>query len=203
MALYVQTEHDCLTQDLMLIRRSAAGDQHAFRELVEKHHGNIYNLCLSITASTQDAEDLTQETFLKAHARLSDFRPGKKFSSWLYSIALNKCRNLLRRRKIVRFVSFGFVRGEDVRGREIDPPDTGPSIEAILERREMETLISKLVRKLPEQLKEVFMLHHVRRIPEREIADILGISLNNVRVRICRAKEYLWKEFSGTIGSGV
>ncbi|HEY8552102.1 MAG TPA: sigma-70 family RNA polymerase sigma factor [Thermaerobacter sp.] len=82
-----------------LVRQASQGDHEAFAELVRRHHGMVYNLCLRLVGQAADAADVTQEAFLRAYTRLGAFRGQGRFRTWLYRIAINACRDELRRRR--------------------------------------------------------------------------------------------------------
>src|SRR5438034_9785485 len=100
-------------EDQQAIRAALSGDQEGFRRLVDKHAGSIFNLAYRMTGNAADAEDLAQEAFLQAYARLADFRAGARFHPWLYTIALNLCRSRLRRKSLPRWLPVPRGTGED------------------------------------------------------------------------------------------
>lgn len=190
----------------MLVEEALAGRPEAFRKIVEKHQDGLYGLCLRMTGKREDAEDAVQEAFLAVFNRLPEYQPGHKLSNWLYTVALNRCRSLLRRRRILRFFSLdggpngngnGDGDGEGLLGRLQsldDPPDAG------LEREGAEGLARRMIERLPDTLKAPFILRHLERMPYDDIARVLGLSLEAVKVRLHRAKLLLWKEFGAELG---
>src|SRR5258708_625487 len=102
-------------EDQEAIRAVLSGDEGAFRRLVDRYASSIFNLAYRMTGNAADAEDLAQEAFLQAYARLKDFRVGSRFHPWIYTIALNFCRSHLRRRSLPKWLPLA-------RGRADEPP---------------------------------------------------------------------------------
>lgn len=183
--------------DLIVIREVLQGHTEAFRQLVEKYQDFIYNLCYRTLGNKQEAEDVTQETFLKVYKRLADFKVDYKLSNWLYTIALNLCKNIMRKKKILRFFSLdhSYTTGDGEDEKTLDIPSGEISIESELEGKETQKRLEKLINALPDSLKIPFILRYFQNVTDDEIAEIMGLSLDNVRVRVYRAKTQLWKEF--------
>src|SRR5260221_11792612 len=114
-------------EDLEAIRAALSGDEEAFRLLVDKYARSIFNLAYRMTGNAADAEDLAQEAFLQAYARLKDFRVGSRFHPWIYTIALNFCRSHLRRRSLPKWLPLARGRADkpppepDISDRSLDP----------------------------------------------------------------------------------
>jgi len=181
-----------IAQDQQNIQAALGGDQDAFRRLVEKYQGYLFNLCWRVTQNRQDASDLTQETFLKFYTHLKDYHPGQKLSNWLYTIALNECRKQLRRRKIVQFFSL-----TDEDRVETEAPGLGADQKEAQDQSQR--LLGKLVADLPESLRTPFVLRYFEELNDEAIAQVTGLSLSNVRVRIHRARHYLWEKHGNLI----
>ena len=112
------------TAEARFIEKLKNGDEMAFHRLVELYGNHVYSLLLTKTGDPEEAKDLAQETFLRAYTRLTTFREGARFSTWLYTIALNVTRSELRKRKARKNrppLSLDAARNEDGRGTE--PPD--------------------------------------------------------------------------------
>lgn len=166
--------------ELELIRQAAGGRSEAFRRLVERNQAAVFHLSLRMLGDREEAEDVVQETFLRLYRHLPDYKAGHKLSNWLYTIALNLCRNKLRRRKVLRFFSL-----EAWTGAEPAEPEAAQTRETF----------DRMVATLPESLREAFLLRYLHELPDEEIAGVLGLSVGNVRVRIHRAKARLWETF--------
>lgn len=162
---------------------------------MENHQGAVYGLSLKLLGDRQEAEDVVQETFLRLYRHLADFKAGHKLSNWLYTIALNISRNRLRRRKVLRFFSLeGWTRPDE------DAPEVAtsePGVEDSLTATEGSDALERMIQVLPDALREPFLLRYMQEMPDQRIAEVLGVSLGNVRVRIHRAKARLWERFGG------
>src|SRR6266446_1518686 len=179
-------------EDQEAIRAALSGDQEGFRRLVDKYAGSIFNLAYRMTGNPADAEDLAQEAFLQAYARLQDFRLGARFHPWIYTIALNLCRSHLRRRSLPRWLPVLRGRGED-RAPEAEISDGSPDPEQALLAREAEERLQKAIDALPSKYREVFVLRQSQELSYEEIAGLLGLPLGTVEVRLFRARRLLLK----------
>ena len=179
-------------EDQQAIRAALSGDQEGFRRLVDKYAGSIFNLAYRMTGNPADAEDLAQEAFLQAYARLQDFRIGSRFHPWIYTIALNLCRSHLRRRSLPRWLPVLRGRGED-RAPEAEISDRSPDPEQALLAQEAEEHLQKAIDALPPKYREVFVLRQSQELSYEEIAGLLGLPLGTVEVRLFRARRLLLK----------
>lgn len=170
------------------------GAKSSFEDILRSYHRRIYNLCFSMLRDRHEAEDVSQDTFLRLFEHISSGRAVKNHGNLAYTIALNKCRNRLRRRKLICFLSFDFLSG----GRwhsGMEPPSSPSRPDLELQKNEVHRYLSDCVNSLPQYLKEAFLLHLNQRLPRERIAEILGITLNNARVRISRAEKILWEKY--------
>ena len=177
-------------EDQQAIRAVLAGDRESFRQLVDRHSGSVFNLAYRMTGNAADAEDLTQESFLQAFARLQDFRPGARFHPWIYTIALNLCRSHLRRRSLSRWLWPGRP-SEDARAVQTEPPARSADPEQELLAREADACLSSAVQALPAKYREVFLLRQGQGLSYEEIAAVLGLPLGTVEARLFRARRRL------------
>jgi RNA polymerase sigma-70 factor (ECF subfamily) len=182
--------------DLEAIRAVLSGEEEAFRHLVDKYASSIFNLAYRMTGNAADAEDLAQEAFLQAFARLRDFRVGSRFHPWIYTIAINLCRSHLRRRSLPRWLAPPRERGEEVPQPEL--PEPSPDPEQALLSREAEASLRKAVRDLPSKYREVFVLRQSQELSYEEIAALLGLPLGTVEVRLFRARRLLLKSLEAS-----
>jgi RNA polymerase sigma-70 factor (ECF subfamily) len=176
--------------DLEAIRRVLAGQPDEFRALVDKYGPSIFNLAYRMTGSAPDAEDLAQEALLQAYARLGDFRVGSRFHPWLYTIALNLCRNHLRRKALVRWLPLQSQTPED-RPPDIEPVDHGLDPEQALLDKEGDLRLQRALQALPAKYREVFLLRQAQGLSYEEIAQVAGLPLGTVEVRLFRARKKL------------
>ncbi len=174
--------------DAALVRRARAGDGEAFRELVERHERAIFRLAQHITQNAQDAEDVLQETFLRAFEHLDEFRGDSKFSTWLVRIAVNQALMKLRKRKSDRSVSLDetFDTGEDVVVREIAVWEGDP--EQLYSQAELRNILASAIDSLPPIFRTVFALRDIEELSTEETAQILNLSVPAVKSRLLRAR---------------
>ena len=165
------------TSDFLLVHRARAGDEEACERLVRKYYPSIYQYCLLHIYDTYEAEDLTQEVFVRAFASLERYREYGKVKNYLYTIAGNVVKNYYKKKK-------------DILLDELPEVETENREETVDIRLDIE----QAVRKLPEELREVAILSFFQELKQREIAELLQIKLSLVKYRIGRAKELLIKE---------
>ncbi|MEK7872505.1 MAG: sigma-70 family RNA polymerase sigma factor [Chloroflexota bacterium] len=182
-------------EDARLVAQAARGDPQSFRRLIEKYQDLIYDLCLRMLGNPQDAEDVAQETFLTLHRCLGGYRKGGKLSNWLYTVAINRCRSRLRKRRILRFFSLDSGAEDAEDAPRLEPPSLEAPLDAALARAEAERWAQRLVDSLPDPLKAPFVLRHLKEMSYEEISDALELPVSNVKVRLHRAKLFLWKRF--------
>jgi RNA polymerase sigma-70 factor (ECF subfamily) len=176
-------------EDQQAIRAVLAGDPEAFRSLVDRHSRSILNLAYRMTGDAADAEDLTQESFLLAYARLREFRPGARFHPWLYTIALNLCRTHLRRRALARW--WPTARAREGGPTVAEPRESAPDPEQALLGREADQRLQDAIRALPARYREVFVLRQAQGLSYEEIAGLLDLPLGTVEARLFRARRRL------------
>jgi RNA polymerase sigma-70 factor (ECF subfamily) len=185
--------------DAALLALAQAGDEDAFAALVERYQDYIFHLCARVSGSRADAADLCQDCFLKLHRHLGRIDPARKLSNWLYTVALNDCRALLRRRKIARFFSLD-ARRED--GLAFDPPAPGASPAQQAEQGQLRRALAQAVQTLPQSMREAFVLRHELELSHAEVAEQLDMQEGAVRVLMHRARQRLRKEMEA-LGHGM
>lgn len=168
-----------------LIARAQAGEHRAFAVLVRQYQDRVFRFILRLVGARDEAMDLTQETFMKAHQALPGWRPEAQFRTWLFSIAHNASLDLLRRRKHVEFVSLA-----DLPGGEEDHamPDPARQPDERLADRQSIELLERTLRELPAEHREILLLREVEDMSYAEIAATLGIAEGTVKSRIARAR---------------
>jgi len=162
-----------------LVRRAQQGDQAAFQALYGEHVGRVYALCLRLTADPAQAEELTQDAFVRAWERLASFRGESAFSSWLYRLTVN-----------VVFLGRRTTRRRELRVLAVEDP-------AVLERGGREATpglgvdLERAVAALPAGARAVFVLHDVEGYQHREIAELTGIAVGTSKAQLFRARRLL------------
>ena len=177
--------------DFSLVQRTNSGDLDSFAALVTRYEQRIYRLVLGVLKHNEDAEDVTQETFIQAFRALPGFRGDALFYTWLYRIALN--RALSRRAQQRSWAAHFHTDGDDARIAEAmsDAPlqDDGPA--AQLEYKQALQTIERILTEMPEKFADALILRVVEGLSYEEISDVRAMSVNTVRTRIFRAREFL------------
>lgn len=168
-------------EDQQLVQKARAGDRYAFNLLVWKWERAIYNLALRLLGSEDDAVEVCQEVFIRAYTHLKDFRGDARFSTWLYRIAINCCRNLMRSRKRRREVAMDFYDGADP---AIHRLDATPEQEQSYHRAQMVTRVLEAMQALPEDQRTVIELRVLHDLGVEEVASIMGIPTGTVKSRL-------------------
>lgn len=168
-------------EDQQLVQKARAGDRYAFNLLVWKWERAIYNLALRLLGSEDDAVEVCQEVFIRAYTHLKDFRGDARFSTWLYRIAINCCRNLMRSRKRRREVAMDFYDGADP---AIHRLDATPEQEQSYHRAQMATRVLEAMQALPEDQRTVIELRVLHDLGVEEVASIMGIPPGTVKSRL-------------------
>jgi RNA polymerase sigma-70 factor, ECF subfamily len=171
-----------------LVARAKTGDAQAFTDLVNQYERKIYRLAKHITQNDEDAEDVLQETFLKAYEHLDNFQGNSKFYTWIVRIAVNESLMKLRKRKGDRTVPLDepVDTGEEMVTREIAVWDDNP--EQRYSREEVQDILDKAVEGLKPDFRTVFILRDIEELSTEETAEALGISIPAVKSRLLRAR---------------
>ena len=179
-----------------LVARARDGDSEAFNELVNRYSRKIYRLAKHITQNDEDAEDVLQETFLKAYEHLNGFQGQSKFYTWIVRIAVNEALMKLRKRKSDRSVPLDepLDTGEDTVVREIAVWDENP--EQKYSREELAQILDEAVQGLKPVFRTVFVLRDIEELSTEEAAEALGISVPAVKSRLLRARLQLREKLS-------
>ncbi len=189
------SETDTIDADELLIERIKAGDMAAYNVMVIRHYDRIFSRVLQLLNNKQDAEEVTQDTFIRAHRGLENFRGDASFSTWLYQIATNLAHNRYWywfRRKRDQSISLDQPQCEDgsLTLENVMPcADENPA-EAVV-TQEFVDRVSACMQYLNDKHKEVLILRNVKNLTYDEIAQQLEISVGTVKSRIARARESL------------
>ena len=173
-----------------LIQQALQGDENAYKEIVERYRGQIYSLIIRMVKNKEEAEDLTQETFIKAFRALASFNAEYAFSTWLYKIAANNCIDYFRKKRLKTFPLDTPIQVKDGElRREYPTHEQGPEMGLISKEKTIQ--IHDAINSLPKKYREAILLRHTKDKSYEEIADDLKIPLGTVKVRIFRAREML------------
>ncbi len=171
-----------MVSDGELLARVLAGDVGGFEELVRKYQSRLFNTIFHVLGNVHDAEELTQEAFLKAWSHLAEFRQASSFYTWLYRIAMNLVATRRRlRRGNAPLEIFGEQTGSTVTDHRNNPS-------GFLESEEICQQVREALGKLPPAYREILVLREIEGLDYRAIAEVLGIPVNTVRSRLFRAR---------------
>jgi RNA polymerase sigma-70 factor (ECF subfamily) len=171
-----------------LLARCRIGDLEAFAQLVQRYRNRIFNLAWQLLGNRDDAEDVTQETFLQAFEHLSEFRGEAQMLTWLYRIAVNACKMKMRQRRFIEPLPEDFEPAEEIDWSAVE--------ERWLLKRKIDTVLAKL----SEPLRLVLVLREMHELSYEEIASVLGIPVGTVRSRLFEARRkfaQIWREIFG------
>jgi RNA polymerase sigma-70 factor (ECF subfamily) len=186
-------------EDKELIRLALDGQQDAYKRIMQKYRNSIYHLIVRMIGYQHEAEDLTQEAFIKAFNSLASFNDEFAFSTWLYKIATNNCIDHLRKRKLKTFSIDKPIDGHDgEQGFEIPDATYQPDSD-ILQSQQSRT-IQSAIDSLPDKYQRVIVMRHQEEKSYEEIAEELNLPLGTVKAHIFRAREMLYKQLRGRVG---
>ena len=189
--------------DERLLAKSMAGDRAAFRLLVERYSGEVFQFVLRFTRSAAVAEDVVQETFLQVYQSAGSFDPKRSFRPWLFAIAANKARDQLRsssRRREVALSAGGGSRDEqEVSLLDFLSAETASPGEA-MEVNEQREVVRGIVSRMPDNLREVLVMGYYHHFPYKDIAEMLGIPLGTVKSRLHAAVSYFAEAYKAASG---
>jgi len=180
-------------RDNLLIEQCLNGRQGSFSKLIDKYKKLTFNVAYRMTNNLQDAEDISQEVFIRVYRSLYNFDPQYKFSTWLYQMTLNICRDRFRKGKIPSISLDAPLKEDDQKDFSSIIPDNQNNPEDIIIGVEQTNIINDLITSLPPKYREVIVLRHLRDLSYEEMSKILNISLGSVKTRLFRARELLRK----------
>jgi RNA polymerase sigma-70 factor (ECF subfamily) len=177
--------------DEELVSRSMSGDSESFNQLIKRWERPIYALAYRTIGREDDARDVVQETFLRAFRGLSGFKGQAKFSSWLYRITLNLCRDWMRRQR--RAPVIATPDGVDL----VELAGESENVEtadAAVARKDLSRMVARAMSALPEEQRAAIVLKEYHGLTFQEIADLLGCPLSTVKTRLYQGLTVLRKE---------
>ena len=171
--------------DPYLIEKALQGDSNAFGQLVQKYQAFVFTIVIRIVKVREEAEEVAQDTFIKAYESLSSFRGDSKFSSWLYSIAYRKALDALRKSK--KNSNLELI-------EEITESETSTIENALsyIEEKERKEIIQKCIKELSEQEAAIITFFYFEELSIKEISKITELSENNVKVKLYRSRKKLF-----------
>lgn len=179
--------------DAEVIQAVLDGDVDRFAELVDRHQEHALKLAFSLLGNYEDAKDASQNAFVSAYRSLRRFRGGAKFSTWLYRIVVNECKDVYKRRArqplVVATVGEPNPDANGMLFVDVEDPAAGPSDQ--LANQELGHRISAAIGGLPMKQRTAFLLHHVHGLPLAEVASVMRCRLGTVKSHIFRATDHL------------
>lgn len=179
-----------------LIAEAKAGNSGAFEELVNRYERKIYRLGLRLMGNPQDAEDVLQESFLKAYEHLPEFREDSRFYTWLVRIAVNEGLMKLRKQRSDKSEPLEDAVDDDGQLMPREFRDWRPNPEQLLGQEQMQALLLNAANTLPAGLRTVFFLRDVEELSTEETAEALGLTAGAVKARLFRARMRLREQLA-------
>jgi RNA polymerase sigma-70 factor (ECF subfamily) len=183
-------------EDAEILRRCLAGDEKAYRDLLQLYQRQVYSVALRMLRRVEDAEDVTQETFVRVFRALDRYDPARPFAAWLFTITSRLCIDLLRRRRRGP-ISLSRRDPETQEERTIEVVDPGLRPDEETSNLEEERRARELIDSLPPHYRIVVILRHQQDLSYEEIADALKLPLGTVKARIHRARALLKRAIEG------
>jgi RNA polymerase sigma-70 factor (ECF subfamily) len=172
------------------LKQSKSGDLESFERLIEKYQHVAYNIAYRMVGNEEDAKDITQEAFIKVFKSIASFREDSSFSTWLYRIVMNTCKDELRKKKLkVISIDRDIEVGESSVSFEI--PDHTYSPEVVYEKKQLHAMLSQALTDLPEQNRIVVIMRDVQGFSYEDIAECINIPVGTVKSRINRGRHML------------
>ena len=182
--------------DLALVRRAKRGDYGAFDLLVLKFQSRVISLAVKFVKDSHLAEDIAQETFIKAYKSLESFREESSFYTWLYRITINTAKNYLTSRSRIKEYSESEVVSLDKENQDIFDIAGGDSPEDILAANNLRQIIHDSLSNLPEDIRTTLSLREFEGLTYEEISEVTGCPVGTVRSRIFRGREEIQKKIA-------
>jgi len=170
--------------DEQLVRKSQEDDERAFGELVSRYESKVYSLALKMLRNPEDAEDVLQDTFLRAYRGIKSFKGNSTFSTWIYRITANSALMRLRKRQLPT-VS---IDDADEREAPINIADWAPGPVEQMLNQETQAAMTEAIEALPPEFRQVFVLRDIEELSNAEVAEILDLSVAAVKSRLHRAR---------------
>lgn len=171
------------TKDQIIIDKVLKGDTNAFAELVKRYKDLVFSLALKMTKNKEEAEEVSQDTFIKAFKNLSKFKGNAKFSTWLYKIAYHAC--LDRFKKNVNLYKTDSIDAHVIKIQSVDDTLQG------IERKERAAIMDDCLMRLPEEERTILWFFYYKELSLKEIIEITNFSEANIKVKLHRARKHL------------
>ena len=174
-----------------LVEKSAGGDIDAFETLIQSHQKKVYNIALRMTKNPEDAQELSQDAFVRAFIAIKKFRGDSSIATWLYRITMNVCTDFLRKRNKASVISIEQSVYESQQTMQLADNEPGP--DEISEKNQLKKLVKEAMDLLPPEHRQVLILRDLLDMTYKDIANTLSINEGTIKSRINRARENLKK----------
>jgi RNA polymerase sigma-70 factor (ECF subfamily) len=180
------------TSEGALVQRAQAGEEAAFREIVERYQSKVFSIIHGVVRQRNDVEDIAQQVFSKVYVSIKSFDFRSSLITWIYKITVNECFDYLRKRKVRKLVYESDLSEDEVRRVDNSDPLTGRQvpIDATLARRDY---VLKLLARVSEEERVLLMLKEVEGYSVEELAEKTGMNENTIKVKLFRARQKLVK----------
>lgn len=180
------------SDEAALVRRVQAGDQMAFREIVERYQSKVFSIIYGILRNHNDAEDIAQQVFAKVFFSVKNFDFRSSILTWIYKITVNECYDYLRKKRVRKLVYESDFSAEDAQRMEAAEPavDPAPPLDQALAKQD---LVMKLLSKLSEEDRSLILLKEVEGHSVEELASMTGLNENTIKVKLFRTRQKLVK----------
>jgi len=182
---------DIETSDNVLFHQALAGDQEAFEVLVSRYQHSLFRLIYRYVDEYHEAHDVLQQVWLQLYLSLPKLYPNVHVKPWLFTVARNRSLDVLRRKRLLCFSEIETGNGEDEVAFLDAIPDTSPTLEELIEQRDLKQTIQCAIQALPRTYRSVILLYYREHMNYAEIGGVLKLPVSTVKARFQRAKPYL------------
>ena len=187
--------------DGAIVAQVLAGDKEAFRLLVERHTRSVYSVAYRMTGNPQDAEEIIQETFLRAYKSLRRFELRSSFGTWLYRIAVNRSLDFMKAKKMTNVVPIGENPAAEENEPQLQLPETGPGPDRLMLSTEARQRIGRAINLLSPAERVAFTMRHMEGRSIEEISHALNIRTSAAKNSIFRAVQKLRQQLQPLVGA--
>ena len=193
---------DSDTLDNVLVQQALAGDQEAFEALISRYQHSLFRHIYRYVGEYNEAHDVLQQVWLQLYLSLPKLYPNVHVKPWLFTVARNRSLDFLRRKRLLCFSEIETGNGEDEVAFLDAIPDTSPTLEELIEQRDLKQTIQCAIQALPRTYRSVILLYYIEYMNYAEIGGVLKLPVSTVKARFQRAKPYLRADLTTqTIGS--
>jgi RNA polymerase sigma-70 factor (ECF subfamily) len=180
------------SEEAALIRRAQAGDEMAFRDIVERYQSKVFSIIYGILRNRNDAEDIAQQVFAKVYFSVRNFDFRSSLLTWIYKITVNECYDYLRKKRVRKLVYESDFSEDDAKRMEASEPAVDGTVPADT-RLAQRDLILKLLSKVTEQERSLILMKEVEGHSVEELAEMTGLNENTIKVKLFRTRQKLLK----------